>query len=289
MTSKKAVLSQIEYLLTLKTITETYEEIAASRMQRIRASVFKSRDFVLEINSIFQEVKSSYKKELEALMKRKKIKDPLKFSFINHNGKTLFVLLSSNTGLYGDIIGRTFSLFTKYLKQEKADAAIIGRFGYQEFKEEFPKMKATYFYLPENKDTESQKKIISFLIQYEKIVVFYGRFRNVVTQEPLMLNISGDLLPSDERGAQTKYFFEPSLEKVLELFEKEIFASIFEQIVLEASLAQFAARMVALDQATANTRKLLKSTMLQQERIRHQIINKKQLETLSSISLWQGR
>lgn len=290
MITKKEVLAKKEFLLTLKTIMETYEEIAASRMQNIRNSVLQSRSFVLDLNNIFQEVKSSYKKNLVALMKKKKIKDPLKLSFINRNGKTLFVFLSSNTGLYGDIIRRTFTLFAKQFRQEKADAAIIGRIGYQQFSQEFTKVPFTYFDLPDNKiDSVSLAKIISFLIQYDKIVVFYGQFRNVVLQEPLMLNISGDLLPSAEQNTQIKYFFEPTLEKILEFFEKEIFSSIFQQIVLEAQLAKFAARMVALDEATGNIRNKLKETIFQQERIRHQARNKKQIETLASISLWETK
>lgn len=290
MITKKEALAKKEFLLTLRTIMETYEEIAASRMQNIRNSVLQSRTFVLEVNSIFQEVKSSYKKNLVALMRKKKIKDPLKLSLINRNGKTLFVLLSSNTGLYGDIIQRTFSLFSEQFRQEKADAAIIGRVGYQQFSQEFTKVPFTYFDLPDNKiDSQALAEIISFLIQYDKIVVFYGQFKNVVLQEPLMLNISGDLLPSTEQNTQIKYFFEPSLEKILEFFEKEIFSSIFQQIVLEAQLAKFAARMVALDEATGNIRNKLKETIFQQERIRHQGRNKKQIEALASISLWETK
>jgi len=290
MLTKKEALARTEFLNSLRIIMETYEEIAASRMQNIRNSVLQSRSFVLDINNIFQEVKSSYKKELETLMKKKKIKDPQKLSFIKRNGKTLFVFLSSNTGLYGDIIRRTFNLFAEQFRKEKADAAIIGRVGYQQFKEEFAKVPFAYFDLPDNKiDSDSLGKIISFAVQYDKIVVFYGQFRNVIAQEALMLNISGDLLPSSKLDAQVKYFFEPSLEKILEFFEKEIFSSIFQQIVLEAELAKFASRMVALDQATDNIRKKLKETIFQQERIRHQERNKKQIEALASISLWQTK
>lgn len=290
MITKKEVLVKSEFLLALRTIMETYEEIAASRMQNIRNSVLQSRNFVLEVNSIFQEVKSSYKKDLVTLMKKKKIKDSLKLSFINRNGKTLFVYLSSNTGLYGDIIRKTFALFAEQFKREKADAAIIGRVGYQQFSQEFTKVPFTYFDLPDDKiDSQALAKIISFLIQYDKIVVFYGQFRNVVLQEPLMLNISGDLLPSSKSDAQIKYFFEPTLEKILEFFEKEIFGSIFQQIVLEAQLAKFASRMVALDEASNNIKNKLKETIFQKERVLHQDRNKKQIQTLASISLWETK
>ena len=111
MITKKQVNSEIDYLITLRSILESYEEIAASKMARIRSSVLASRDFLLEINTVFQEVKSSYKEEIEKLMKRKKIKNPKELTFLNRNGKTLYLLISANTGLYGDLIKKTYHLF----------------------------------------------------------------------------------------------------------------------------------------------------------------------------------
>ena len=149
MTSKKQNLLDIEYSLTLKTVMETYQEIAASRMQHVRTSVVGNRDFLLGINNIFQQTKSSYE-----------IK-PGQKSFIKHNGKTLFIFLSANTGLYGDIIRRTFDLFAEKLRKETADIAIVGRVGLKLFQDEFPKKPFMYFELSDDKiDLEALKKII---------------------------------------------------------------------------------------------------------------------------------
>ena len=76
MITKKETVREIDFLNTLKEILETYEEIAATRMARIRTSVLGSRDFLLEINAIFQQVKSSYQTQIEMVMRKKGIKDP---------------------------------------------------------------------------------------------------------------------------------------------------------------------------------------------------------------------
>ena len=280
MTTRKEVLGEIEYLYSLKTIMETYEEIAASRMQHIRSKVLQSRDFLFEINTIFQQVKSSYKLGLKKLMKARS-------SFLKSNGKTLFVLISANTGLYGDIIRRTFDVFAKEFKKQKSDIAIIGRVGLNQFQGEFPNMAITYFDLSDDKvEEEAFKGIIPKLIEYEKVLVFYGQFQTIISQVPLVTSISGDKLPM-QQDSQIKYFFEPTLEKILEFFEKEIFASIFEQVILESQLAKFASRMVALDKSVDNANDSLKQMVFQKERIRHQILNKKQSELLVSQSLWR--
>lgn len=289
MASKKELSAEIEYLSTLKNIMETYEEIAASRMQRIRSSVLQGRDFVFEINTIFQHVKHSYKRQVETLMKKRKNKDPLKFSFLSRNGKILYVLVSANTGLYGNIIRRTYEAFLEHYRRQKADIAIIGKLGVQYFRQDFPKTSYTYFDFPDTSiDEESLKKITQFLIQYQQVIVFYEQFLNVVSQEPIATNISGDQLPWEQTGPEIKYLIEPSLEKVLQFFEKQIFASIFEQTLFESELAKFASRMVSLDSATSNSRTKLKQTIFLLDKLKHRTMNKKQAETVTGLMLLKG-
>ena len=289
MITKKEVNTELDYLAGLKEILETYEEIAASRMGRIRSSVLQSRDFLLEINTIFQQVKSSYKDEVALLMKKKKIKDPKELTFLNRNGKTLYVLISANTGLYGEIVRRTYNVFIENLKKEHIqDVLIIGKLGYSLFEAEKINATIDYFEFPDDRiDSEKLKKIVEYVLQYQKVLVFYEQFNNIVNQQPIITNISGDPLFNDKTSTQIKYFFEPSLEKIMIFFEKEIVASIFQQTILESELAKFASRMVALDASTENTKNKIKEVTLQKQRLRHQDINKQQVEKFSSINLWK--
>jgi F0F1-type ATP synthase gamma subunit len=212
----------------------------------------------------------------------------IKKSFIKHNGKTIFILISANTGLYGDIIRRTFDLFAKAIKKEAGDIAIIGRIGLKQFREVFPKKNFMYFELSDDKiDLEALKKIIPHIVQYEKVLVFYQQFQSIITSQPIITSVSGDILPTDKSDSGIKYIFEPSLEKIMAFFEQQISGSIFEQTVYESQLAKFSSRLVTLDKATENIQKNLKTTMLQKERIKHQYINKEQNQRLASMSLWQ--
>ena len=288
MVTKKELTREAEFLTTLRTILETYEEIAATRMARIRSSVLNSRDFLLEINAIFQQVKTSYKTQTELLMQTRKIKDSSKLTFIKRNGKTLYVFISANTGLYGEIIRRTYDVFVENLRKEPGDVAILGKLGMEIFNEEKIKAPLTYFEFPDNKmDNEAVQKIVEHIIKYEKVLVFYEQFNNVISQSPIVTNISGDPLPWEKGGPQAKYFFEPSLEKIMEFFEKEIFASIFQQTIFESELAKFAARMVSLDFASENTKIRLKQVIMTRQRIKHQEDNKRQLEKFASMRLWK--
>lgn len=290
MVSRREVIEEFNRVSTFKNILETYEEIAASRMQNARGSVLSGRSFIDELNYIFQQVKSSYRNEVIKKMHMRKIKDPKELTFIDRNGKTLFLLLSSNTGLYGDIVRKTFNLFVELMKKEQADAAIVGRVGLEYLKNSEIKIPYSYFNMPDSSiDNEDLKKIIAHIIQYQKVFIVYGRFENVITQEPIVTSISGDPLPQSQSdsGSKIKYFFEPSLEKIMQFFEAEIFASLFEQTIFESQLAKFASRMTSLELRVENITDILKGISHEKEKVRHRIMNKKQLETFSSMALWR--
>lgn len=288
MITKRGVISEIGDISGVKNFVEAYEEIAASKMKKTRGSVLQTRDFFNGLARILKDVQASYKKEVLALMKKKKLKDLSKISLVPHNGKTVSVLVSANTGLYGDIIKKTFYLFWENIQKQPSDITIIGKLGRTFLQERDPKREFVYFDFPDNTiDEEGLKKIGNHIVQYEKVIVFYGQFQNVVTQNATAENISDTEIESQEQPTGIKYFFEPSLEKILIFFEKEIFASIFEQIIHESQLAKFASRMITLDKAVENIKEKLEKVELQKRLITHRNMNKKQLEAISGISLWR--
>lgn len=288
MITKKNVFNQIDELSNFKTFIQTYEEIAAGRIRITRESVIKSRLFIDDLNLIFSEVKSSYRKEIEILMRKNKIKDPNKLSFILRNNKTLHVLISANTGLYGNLVNDTFDLFLKETLKKDCEVIIIGKLGLNLFLGAKVNKKYEYFDFPDNRlDDITLKKIINKLISYEKIVVFFGKFQTLMSQTSTMTDISGNIANALEQNlVAKKYFFEPSLEKILAFFEQEIFSSIFEQTVKESQLSKFAARLITLNISAENITRKLNQLELAGSKLNHSHENKKQLQTFSSIRLW---
>lgn len=292
--TKKEILEDLERLNALKNMVQAYEEIAAIRMRRIRDSVLQTRDFLSGINEIFHQVQSSYKHEVERLMKLKKIKDPAKITFLQRNGKTIYVLLSANTGLYGSIVKTTFDLFIEKIKQEKADAMIIGKMGMNMFRQHNLNIPVTSFEFPDNSiDREIFKKIIDQILQYEKIVVFHGLYQTMITQKAVTTSLSGEEIKPKDKQANNpdndiKYLFEPSLEKIMAFFETQIFSSMFEQTMNESQLAKFSSRMVVLDSSIDNIKNNINKTEYEHRKFKHRMGNRKQLSRLSGMSLWKS-
>ncbi|MCL4353973.1 F0F1 ATP synthase subunit gamma [Patescibacteria group bacterium] len=289
MISKQTIVKDIQKLGSIKELVEVYEEIAATRMRKIRDSVLHSRDFLTGITQVYKEVQSSYEDQLVRIMKKKRIQDRSKLSVIKKNGKSISVFVGANTGLYGDIIKRTLNLFLEGIKNERGDVAVIGRLAKTLMEESSPSTKFTYYEFPDSHvDEELLKRISSLLVQYEKVTVYFGQFQNVVNQIPSASVISDADVSAQEQEIKFKSFFEPSLEDIMTFFETEIFTSIFEQTMHESQLAKFASRMITLDKSIENIKEELRKVEFERRIINHRSMNQKQLEQLSGLTLWNS-
>lgn len=288
MIDQRIINEEIAQITSLQTLVRAYGEIAALKMRKTRFSVLANRDFLAELNSVFEEVRASYAKEVAALAK-KVGKSLSHVTFLAHNGKTVSVLLSANTGLFGDIVQSTFELFIDEVRQNISEVTIAGRNGVSLFLAEEPNRPYSYFDLADDKVTTADlAQIIKHIVQYSEIHVFYGRFYSVINQRPERLRVSAEIsLTSGSRKPSREYLFEPSLQNILMFFESEIFASLFEQVVRESQLAKFASRVLAMDRADENTKEEIERLSFDKNRLKHRALNRKQLNTLASLVAWK--
>lgn len=279
MISKKQILLEIDGLLGLKSLVEVYQEVAATRMQRVRGAVLQSRTFMDGLVGVFKKVRRAYK------LLPNKPKEARRM-----NGRTVAVFVSSNAGLYGDIVDRTFARFSEFVQANSPDVVVLGKVGMKTMQDKLNSVFFNYFdFLDEGIDMEGFDMIMRYLIQFERIYVFHGQFKTLLSQIPVETIVSGDAIASqtvDESTDTTKYLFEPSVEDIARIFEGEILGSLFEQTLHESQLAKFASRMLALDRSVDSINHRLAKVELERVRIMHKIRNKKQLSTISGVSLW---
>lgn len=294
----KNILLQIGDLTGIKDIVGTSEEIASMKMREIRNKVLLSRDMNDELTEIYREVTISYKNQILQLMQEKKgtkamnqIND-LTMALKVGNGKLACVYLSANSGLFSNILEKTYHEFASYLEQHKdAVPIIIGEFGRRLFTNDYPNRQFLFYPFAENEASEDVlKKITQDLAAYSNVIIFYARFETMAQQTTTVLDVSGDKLTTTTQGkiqTTVHYLFEPSLEKIIIFFESEIFFGIIQQTVTESELARYASRITTLDMARENINQRLKAVDLEKRFAIHRIQNKKQTEALTGISLWK--
>src|SRR5690242_14429946 len=128
MPQRKKITEDLEALNSLKDLASSYEEIAVVRMQRIRDSVLKTRDFLSDLSDVFVDLKASYLREVKELLEKRKTGDKSIMSLLQKNGKELIVYVSSNGRLYGSVTQKVFKLLMQDLKRRdmsKTDVVVV--------------------------------------------------------------------------------------------------------------------------------------------------------------------
>lgn len=294
MPQRKIIAENLEALNSLKDLAESYEEIAVIRMQKIKDSVLKTRDFLQDLSDVFVDLKSSYDREVKELLARRKTGDKTILPLLQKNGKTLMVYLSSNGRLYGSVTQKTYKLFIGDLKKpenQNVDVFIIGSAGKDMYEASGAAKPFTYFEIPDvGVDLVHIKKIMQKFLQYEKVHVYYGKFDNVVNQTPIGTSITGENIFESEVvetvSRDDRFIFEPILEKIFYFFETQIIANLFSQTLLENQLARHASRVNAMEEALIHIEEESRKLVRARNTIKHQMQNRKQLETISGLTLW---
>jgi len=206
-------------------------------------------------------------------------------NFTVKNGRDALIFISANTGLYGDIIVRIFDYFCKHI-DTKSDVFIVGRVGKILFEQRFPGKEYRYF---EISDKSPEPMVVNEMMHtleaYDHIIVFHGKYNDILTQTPSQTSVSGDRLSLEVKEDLKKIncIFEPNIEEVFNFFEKEIKTTLFDQALYEASLSKFTSRMVSLDGATSNVTDLLGKLSFRQSSLKHRKLDKEKNTVLSNV------
>lgn len=263
MKSIKKIKAEIENTTQIKSIVEVFEEISAIKMKNIRDEILLTRDFLERLADLSGNVGSDL-----SIVKNSEV-------------SSACVYLSSSGGMYGDLPEKIFNAFVNYI-DNKTDVFICGKQG-KAFVEKYrPNLKFEYY--------EDEIDILKKLLNFGKITVFYGRFKNIINQEAVSKSIMGDYeiqfnnMDKKELALkQFKYIYEPSVVEVSTMFANEIKTSVFEGMIKENNLAKTASRLMHLDKAYESIEEKLNLLELIRNRENKKVEDKKQQERIKRI------
>lgn len=280
----KFLKDELEYLSNFLNMVESYEEIAALRMRKVKKFILERREFMQGLNEAFAYISYAYR------IYKKSLKGKERDRILNTNGKTVSILLSSNTGMYGDIIINTFNIFMENIEKENTDIIIVGKVGQRMYENQGRDTDYKYFEMMDNGiDEPSIKNLIEYITSYSNVVVYHGSFKTALSQVPTRTEVPVELkrIEHSLKTYDDKFLFEPSVERVAEHFEKQIESLIFEQVVYESCLSKFASRMVNMDIASDNIKGKIRHTDIQMRKTKHKEINSSMQSVIFGGSLWR--
>ena len=267
-------------------ITKAMKMVAAAKLRKAQESAEKGRPYSEKMQNIILNLTES-------------ISDPSNApKLLVGTGKEqihLCVVMTSDRGLCGgfnsNICRLAKSYFLKVLKEKKTLQIItIGSKGHDQLKREYGKYIINKLSFKDKKkisfsEADEVGKIILDLFEkneFDKCVLFYNNFKNVITQIPQAQQI----IPAEKREGSKKneeifYEFEPDEDEILEdLLPKNISTQVFKAF-LENSASEQGSRMTAMDSATRNAGDLVNKLTINYNRSRQAVITKELIEIIS--------
>lgn len=254
---------------SLKSIAQSYAEIANLKIKAIRSQVERNRLFFQEISKIY------------ALVRRLSAKKGLT---IKKPKKLVTVLITSNYHFYGTINFDLIQFFIKNTQKLETERIIIGGTALEYFK-------ATNIFIDQKTvllkqdipDNNELSMLIELIKQYTQVLIVHSTFESLLIQESVVTDITPTILDMDTDTLDIKYIFEPELPKILSFFDSSILALLLEETFLESELSRMASRFISMDEAQSEANKYIKQYIKLKALAKRSLGNKRILENYASL------
>jgi len=278
---------RIKSVKSTQKITKAMKMVAAAKLRKAQDNAEKGRPYSQKMQNIILNLTNS-------------INDPQnapKLLVGNGNDKTyLCLVLTADRGLCGGFNSNICKLakinFKKILNEGKELKIItVGSKGLDQIKREYGKYVIKKFSFKDTKQiTFTEAEIIGSEIinlfnnnEFDKCILFYNNFKNVITQIPQAQQI----IPAEKKQSAEDnkgvlaYEFEPDEDEILEdLLPKNISTQVFKAF-LENAASEQGSRMTAMDNATRNAGDLVDKLTINYNRSRQASITKELIEIIS--------
>ena len=278
---------RIKSVKSTQKITKAMKMVAAAKLRKAQESAEKGRPYSQKMQNIILNLTKSISDTQNA---------PKLLVGTGQDKTYLCVVLSADRGLCGGFNSNICKLektnFKKILTEGKELKIItVGVKGLDQIRREYGQYVIKKFSFKDKKKiTFTEAEIIGNEIiklfnekQFDKCILFYNNFKNVITQIPQAQQI----IPTEQKTVKVindgalSYEFEPEEDEILEdLLPKNISTQVFKAF-LENAASEQGSRMTAMDNATRNAGDLVDKLTINYNRSRQASITKELIEIIS--------
>jgi len=277
-------------------ITKAMQLVSASKMKNFQKKAVSSREYAWDLLAVLQHHLPAQKRAL--------------FMEKRSEGKTLFVLYSSDKGLCGPLNAKLMKTFStsKAWNDLAADQRLLVTIGkkamdFAQYNE--IAIEKSFRGLPENLTTlhalEFVKPIMDYWVEkkvkriymvaphYKSTLVFYPMLKTFL---PFSLDMIGEHLNIEEESEReellpiqnTFMYYEPDEERIIEVLFEQILHLLFVQSFFELKAAEYSSRMIAMQNATDNADELIGDLTLDYNKARQAKITQELTEISGAIA-----
>lgn len=288
MPSLKALKNRIASVKSTKKITKAKQMVAAAKLRRAEEAAKAARPYTERMEAVLSNLSAAARDNPNA---------PPLLRGTGSDKAHLLIVATADKGLCGAFNSSIVRLARERIVKLQGEGRTVkiftvGRKGADQLKRLFGDLivhRVNFLDIRQIGFAEAQAIAANVLAmfaagEFDVATLFYGRFKNVVTQVPTAQQIipataAEGVSPPDLKGAV--YEYEPDEEGILRaLLPRYVAVQIFRAL-LENVASEQAASMTAMDNATRNAGEMIDELTLQYNRARQAQITKELIEIIS--------
>jgi F0F1-type ATP synthase gamma subunit len=200
------------------------------------------------------------------------------------NGKTVCVLLTSNSSFYGGLDEEVVEFFVSKTKGMQADVIVAGSTGKRLLTGRNYQQKYEYIqFKKDSADSIELQALAKRVFEYSQVLVYYTKFVTLLDQQPTFTDLMGMATSQELQSIPNHYILEPEIDVMLEFFEGQILILLFQSIFIDVEIAHLAARMIAMNQAENSAEKAIDTQLKRITRLNRQLQDRQSINTYNGL------
>jgi F-type H+-transporting ATPase subunit gamma len=247
MKRSNSILRELTQITTIEGLAGVFEGIASMQIAKIKDQVVSSQQFFTELWQIYSQLRANPDRQIDRSSK---------------SSRQLFVVLTSEGGLSGDVDERIITWMLKQYDPDTADIMVMGGHGANLLRQKHIQV-AKVFKLPEGDESLAIGPIAGELSRYGRAAAFYQTYVSLAVQQVARIDLisavkalGAETAKGEEIISSHNYDFEPSVEEVIDYMESIMLSIALGQVILESKLAQAASRFNAMSSAQRKAREI---------------------------------
>lgn len=271
-----AIQKEIEEITTVEDLTGVFESIASTQVAKIKNKVSLSKEFFDLLWRRYSSIRVDPNSRLTNRGKDEKT-------------KRVFVIISAEAGLSGDIDDRLIETMMNDYDPASTDLIVLGSHGANQLvQRNIPFIRN--FQVPDSDSYIDVTPVIEAITPYSQVTVYYEEYVSLGVQGIKKIDListikdmSEDVEPGEDIISSDDTLFEPSLDEIADQMEAIMMNLAFSQTILESRLAQDASRFNAMAVSKKRASELLMDSRLEFHRSKRSESDRRLREVMVSL------
>ncbi len=274
-----AIEKEAQQIHTVQDLTGVFESLASTQVAKVKNKVELSKEFFQLIWTRY----SSIRVDPNSRITNRGLGEPGD----PRADKKVFVVISAEAGLSGDIDQRLIESMRQDYDPTTTDIVVLGSHGANQLTQRgIPYVR--FFQVPESDRYINVNPVIEAILPYSKAIVYYEEYVSLGVQNIQSIDLVSSMREMSQEADEdamtaTDTIFEPSLDEIADQMEMTMMTLALSQTILESSLAQAASRFNAMAVAKKRAGELLDDYMLEFHRAKRSESDRRLREVLISL------